>query len=192
MSDDDFIKSMLGDDVEPLNVDKRVSLSTDKELRVDKNPRRVAATAAPSVEMDPLSTLPQEMVDPLAILYFQRPGVQHGVFKNLRLGKYQLDARLDLHRMTVEQARVAVYQFVSDCVEHDVRCALVTHGKGLGREKPALLKSCVAHWLPELEAVLAFHSAQKYHGGSGATYILVRKSDKRKLENKEENRKNSR
>ncbi|PCK09468.1 MAG: DNA endonuclease SmrA [Alteromonadaceae bacterium] len=192
MSDDDFIKSMLGDDVEPLNVDKRVSLSTDKEPRVDKNPRRVAATAAPSVEMDPLSTLPQEMVDPLAILYFQRPGVQHGVFKNLRLGKYQLDARLDLHRMTVEQARVAVYQFVSDCVEHDVRCALVTHGKGLGREKPALLKSCVAHWLPELEAVLAFHSAQKYHGGSGATYILVRKSDKRKLENKEENRKNSR
>ena len=49
-------------------------------------------------------------------LSFKRDGVQHGVFKNLRLGKYQLDARLDLHHHRVEQARKAVFEFIRDCV----------------------------------------------------------------------------
>jgi DNA-nicking Smr family endonuclease len=51
----------------------------------------------------------------------------------------------------------------------------VTHGKGEGREQPARLKSCVNHWLRQFDQVLAFHSAQKTHGGVGATYILVKK-----------------
>src|SRR5690606_2238677 len=122
-------------------------------------------------------------VDPLEILEFKRPGVQNGVYRKLRLGNYAIDARLDLHRMTVEQARRAVFQFVADCMEQDIRCALVTHGKGVGRTQPALLKSCVAHWLPQFREVLAFHSAQKHHGGSGASYILLRKSERKRQEN---------
>ena len=49
------------------------------------------------------------------------------------------------------------------------------HGKGEGRERPAILKSCVNHWLRQFEQVLAFHTAQKYHGGLGATYVLIKK-----------------
>ena len=45
-----------------------------------------------------------------------------------------------------------------------------------GREEPAKIKSCVNHWLPQFSYVLAFHSAQKMHGGLGATYILLSKS----------------
>jgi hypothetical protein len=37
-------------------------------------------------------------------------------------------------------------------------------------------------WLPQFDAVLAFHSAQKQHGWVGATYVLLRKSEKKKLE----------
>ena len=126
-----------------------------------------------------------EPVAPLALLSFQRPGVQHGVFKKLRLGKYTVEAHLDLHRMTVEQARMAVIQFVRNCLSQDIRCALINHGKGEGRQQPAVLKSCIAYWLPQLEEILAFHSAQQHQGGLGATYIMLKKSDSKRQDNLE-------
>lgn len=190
MAEDDLFKSMLGDDVVPISVEKRVVIDKQKDNDVDKERRKQSAIDNLKSDEDPLASDPVEMVEPLSLLCYQKPGVQHGVFKNLRLGKYSLDARLDLHRMTVENARRAVYQFIQDCVNNDVRSALITHGKGEGRAKPALLKSCVAHWLPQLDEVLAFHTAQKHHGSYGATYVLMKKSEKKKLENKEKNRRN--
>jgi DNA-nicking Smr family endonuclease len=122
-----------------------------------------------------------KQVDPFDLLSFVRPGVQHGVFKNLRQGKYEIQSTLDLHRNTVEQARQALWVFLQDCQSHGVRCALVTHGKGENREHPAKLKSCVNHWLQQVDQVLAFHTAQKQHGGSGATYLLLKKSAQARL-----------
>lgn len=192
MSEEEIFQQMLGDDVEPLVTDKRVSIDKQRDGDIDKEKRRLAAEEAVAVKEDPLSSEPIEMVAPLDEITYRKPGVQHGVFKNLRLGKYAIDARLDLHRMTVEQARHTLYRFVVDCVSNDVRTALITHGKGEGRENPAMLKSCVAHWLPQMDAVLAFHTAQKQHGSYGATYVLLKKSDNKKLQNKEMNKKHRR
>ncbi len=186
--DDDFFRQAMGD-VKPLTVEKRVQLKQSATDLLNAPARRAAATAETVVENNSLSGEFIEPVDPLAILEFRRTGIQNGVFRNLRLGKYQIDARLDLHNMTVEQARSALYQFVNDCLEYDIRCALITHGKGEGRKNPAMLKSCVSHWLPQLEAVQAFHSAQKQHGGSGATYLLLRKSEKKRQEDLERHQK---
>jgi DNA-nicking Smr family endonuclease len=47
-----------------------------------------------------------------------------------------------------------------------------------------VLKGYVDHWLRELEAVQAFHSAQLSHGGTGAVYVLLRKSADQKRENR--------
>lgn len=123
------------------------------------------------------------LVEPHDELSFCLPGVQHGVFRKLRLGQYAIDSRLDLHGHTVEQARVALARFISDSLENDLRCVLITHGRGEGRATPALLKSCTNHWLREIAEVLAFHSAQLWHGGRGATYVLLRKSERKKREN---------
>jgi len=117
-----------------------------------------------------------KQLDPFDVLSFVRPGVQHGVYKNLRLGKYEIQASLDLHGRTVDQARHDVWRFLEDGFAQGIRCCLITHGKGQGREEPAKIKSCVNHWLPQFSYVLAFHSAQKMHGGLGATYILLSKS----------------
>ena len=111
------------------------------------------------------------------------------MFRNLRLGNYAIDARLDLHRMTMEQARLSLFRFVQDCLHNDVRTALITHGKSEGRPTPALMKSCVAHWLPQCEEVLAFHTAQKRHGGLGATYVLLKKSQLKKQQNRKDHSK---
>jgi len=170
-------------DVEPIKAADKVALVTAQNDKLDLSPRRQAAVAELQQDKNFLSGEYIEPVEPLAILEFKREGVQHGVYRNLRLGKYPIDARLDLHQMRLEQARSAVFQFIHDCMVHDIRCALITHGKGEGREQPALLKSCIAHWLPQFPQILAFHSAQKHHGASGGTYVLLRKSEKKKLEN---------
>ena len=48
-----------------------------------------------------------------------------------------------------------------------------------------LLKSCVAHWLPQMDEVLGFHTAQRQHGSYGATYVLLKKSSKKSLQSRE-------
>ncbi|WP_323846415.1 DNA endonuclease SmrA [Microbulbifer magnicolonia] len=188
-SDIDLFKDALGQlgDVKPLAQERRVALNKErKDAALGRRARREAATRETARELNPLSGEYVEPVDPWDPIEFKRDGVQNGVYRNLRLGKYAVDARLDLHRHTVEMARRAVVEFVRDCVEADVRCALITHGKGEGRKQPALLKSCVNHWLPQLREVLAFHSAQKQHGGLGATYVLLRKSERKRQENLEQ------
>lgn len=185
MSDEEDFKSLVGDDVQPLKQEKRVVISAEKEDQKTLEERRKRAQDEELKQADPLGGEPAEMVQPLDIVSYKRPGVQNGVFKNLRLGKYAVDARLDLHKMSVEVARKEIYQFVQDCVNHDVRSALITHGKGEGREQPAVLKSYVAFWLPQMEPVLAFHTATKQHGSYGATYVLLKKSEKKKLETRE-------
>lgn len=181
--DDDFFAAM--GDVKPIKKTSRVLLDSQTTDQKTAAIRRKAAQSETQSAADPLADADVKILEPTAIVEFQRPGVQHGVYRQLRLGKYQIEARLDLHRMNLEQARMAVYQFVKDCIANDIRCALITHGKGEGRQNPAVIKSHVAHWLPQIKEVLAFHSAQKHHGGTGATYIMLKKSEKKRQENLE-------
>lgn len=175
-AEDDF-SALLGDDIQPLQGKGANHIPKPSTLTPGVLQRRKAAQQEKQKSgnfLDPASII--NPVDPHDVLEFVRPGVQHGVYKNLRQGKYEIQSRLDLHRHRVEQARVALWDFVEGCQKHGVRCALVTHGKGEGREQPARLKSCVNHWLRQFNNVLAFHSAQKQHGGVGSTYILIKKN----------------
>jgi DNA-nicking Smr family endonuclease len=178
---DDNLFAQQMQDVKPIKQEARVDLAGEALDPIAIKKRRKAATEELAKNKNFLSGEYVEPVDPLAVLEFKRDGVQTGVYRNLRLGKYAIDARLDLHNMKVEQARTSVFQFIKDCMQQDIRCALITHGKGEGREQPAQLKSCVAHWLPQFDEVLAFHSAQKQHGWVGATYVLLRKPEQKKL-----------
>lgn len=174
---DDFFSSMLDDDVIPLTGKGAYRPQVSQKQTPGMAERRKAAQRDEALYANELATGSGiKQLDPFDILSFTRPGVQHGVFKNLRLGKYDIHSTLDLHGKTVEQSRQAVWGFIKDCYQQGVRCGLITHGKGQGREEPAKLKSCVNHWLPQIDTVLAFHTAQKQHGGLGATYILLKKS----------------
>lgn len=186
-SDSELFREALGElgDVKPLVRERKVALRKESDSGLNKRARREAAIEETEAQLNPLTGEGVDPVDPWDPLEFKRDGVQNGVYRNLRLGKYRVDARLDLHRHTVEMARRAVLEFVRDCMEADVRCALITHGKGEGRRQPAVLKSCVNAWLPHLREVLAFHSAQKQHGGLGATYVLLRKSERKRQDNLE-------
>ncbi|MFK8019156.1 MAG: DNA endonuclease SmrA [Pseudomonadales bacterium] len=186
MSDEDLFKEEL-DGVTPIQQQRvqRDSQGRTQSPSLTQQAARKAAMENIGGDGNPLADNFIPEVDPHAILEYGRPGVQHGVLKKMRLGKYAVDARLDLHKHTVEQARTAVYQFSQDCLRYDVRTALIVHGKG----EKAIIKSCVNYWLRDLPDVLAFHTAQKQHGGAGAVYVLFRKSDSQKLANKEKHSK---
>jgi len=145
--------------------------------------RQAAANAAKDNNTLTLGEVPP--VDPFDEIAFKRDGVQTGVYRKLRLGRYPQEATLDMHRMTVREAREAVWRFVHDAQRAGLRSVIITHGRGDRSETPGRLKSYVAHWLPTLPLVLAFHSAQRHHGGYGACYVLLRKNAEKRQDNRE-------
>ena len=112
-ADEDEFRALVGDDVEPLQAKGARYIPKPPELTPGILERRKAAQQEQLKSgnlLDPASII--NVVDPYDFLEFARPGVQHGVYKNLRQGKYEVQSRLDLHRHTVEQARVALWDFV--------------------------------------------------------------------------------
>lgn len=107
-------------------------------------------------------------------LVYQRPGVQPSVVRRLRRGEYRVEREIDLHGLTVAEAKQALRQFLIDALHRQVRCVRIVHGKGLrsGHRGP-VLKGAVSVVLRRTGAVLAFVSARPADGGSGALYALL-------------------
>lgn len=187
MSQDDFelFKKELSD-VQRLEND-RVNLHQSKEgPSIAQQARREAALGRkPNVDPNYLSTDFVEPVLPNDWLEYKKDGVQEGVYKKLRLGKYPIDAHIDLHRRSIKEARDDVFYFINGSLKRGKRTVLITHGKGERSHPQAVLKSHVNHWLKQHESVLAFHSAQKQHGGLGSVYVLLKKNDEEKQINRE-------
>ena len=109
-------------------------------------------------------------------LIFTRPGVQTSVMRKLRRGQFSIEAELDLHRMTAEQARQAIAHFLHQMGIDGRRCVRIIHGKGHGSfNKTPVLKNKVNRWLRQRDEVLAFCSARPVDGGTGALYVLLKR-----------------
>ena len=173
--DDLFRQEMTG--VAPLKEDDRVRDFRRGEPTVTQRLRRASAVARPDRDPNPL-TLPDQVpqAGPYDIVGLKKNGVQEGVYRKLRLGKYEPQATLDLHRVRLVEARDRVYLFIQESQQNGLRTVLISHGKGEHSERPALLKSYVLFWLEQFEQVLAFHSAPANRGGAGVTLALLRKS----------------
>lgn len=175
--------------VKPLKQEARV-VQSKRAVLADEAllNRREAAVVGKVADRNSLAVDGIVALDPWYVLDFKRPGIQNGVFRKLKQGRYDSEARLDLHRMRVVQARVAVFEFIEQSIELGLRTVMIVHGRGekkAEKEQSAILKGCVNHWLQELDAVQAFHSAQPQHGGTGAAYVLLRKSEQQKQVNRE-------
>ena len=110
-------------------------------------------------------------------LLYKTPGVQDKVFRKLRRGQFAVNAELDLHGYTVEHARDCLSDFLKQCVKRDQRCVRIVHGKGLrSRQGRPTIKSRIGKWLQQRQEVLAYCSARQVDGGTGALYVLLRKS----------------
>lgn len=189
MSNDErdfFLQEMA--DVKPLSGNDRVPAKNTNALTPEQAKQRQQAAAMDNKQDNNPLSLPEEVkqIGSDDIVGLKKNGVQEGVYRKLRLGKYDVQAAIDLHRVKLVDARKQVYEFLSKSHEHSLRTVLITHGKGRHSDKPAIMKSHVIHWLTESDLVLAFHSATKAHGGSGATYALLRKSAQSKQQSREQ------
>ena len=152
----------------------------------DKSVRRRLAQGSP----EGLSLDEIELLHPADPISWKRDGVQDGVFRNLRLGRYSADASLNLQQFTPSQARDELAGFVRQSYEFGIRTVLVQLGKSRGREdRPNRLKSYLDVWLQQLDLVLAYHSAQPHHGGVGAVYVMLRKNAQSRQQNWEQHQK---
>lgn len=126
-------------------------------------------------------------------LEFKREGLQTGVLDKLRLGKYSQQASLNLVRQTVENCRQQLFAFIHQAQQDGLRNVLIIHGKAKEEGSHAnIVRSYLARWLTEFEDVQAFSMALPHHGGSGACYVALRKSEAAKQENWERHAKRSR
>ena len=105
-----------------------------------------------------------------------RGGIQAKLQSKLKKGQVPFEFKIDLHGATVNQAGKQLQHAIESAHASGIRCVLVVHGRGKGSfdNKPAL-KTHVNQWLRDLPQVLAFHSAQARHGGTGALYVLLKR-----------------
>ncbi len=107
-------------------------------------------------------------------LSFRRAGVQDTVLRKLRRGHYRVEAELDLHGLSVDEAREALRLFLADAVARHRRCVRIVHGKGRGSgPRGPVLKKAVNLILRKTAPVVAFCSARQIDGGTGAIYALL-------------------
>jgi DNA-nicking Smr family endonuclease len=106
---------------------------------------------------------------------FQRPSVSRATMRMLARGSYAIQAEIDLHGMTVAEARPRLSDFIERCARNGKSCIRVVHGKGLGSgDRGPVLKLAVNRWLRKWDPVIAFVSARQVDGGTGALYVLLR------------------
>jgi DNA-nicking Smr family endonuclease len=108
-------------------------------------------------------------------LCYLRNGVGEQVMRKLRRGHWVIQDELDLHGLTIEEARPLLGEFLSQCARRGLRCVRIIHGKGLrSPNREPVLKRRVAGWLIQREDILAFCQARRADGGSGAVVVLLK------------------
>lgn len=103
---------------------------------------------------------------------YKRSDISYKILRKLRAGQYNMDAILDLHGMTVDEARVVLYEFLKNCRLEGFKNVLMIHGKG--HTKTPILKNKLNNWLRQTPQVLAFCSVADKDGRSGALYVLLK------------------
>lgn len=174
-------------DVKPIGNINRLPLASGTVIEtLSQKLKREALEKQVALDDNGLSIDHVIPVDPHDFITFKQDGVQEGVYKNLRLGKYQIDSRLSLQRMKFDDARLSLFNTITDCHERGIRTLLVDHGLGLqSKPFPGFMKSYVNQWLQEIESVIAFHTALKQHGGLSSVYVLLKKHANQKQINRE-------
>lgn len=162
-------------DVKPLTSTNQIQKSSSSTTHLD-----LPSSRPPTVfekQFIPLSSYIVEPVNAETLLHFHHLGVSKKQLDMLRKGHYPIEARLDLHGCTPNDAEEALCSFIAQHQLHH-RHVLIIHGKGGRFGEAPVIKNLVNRWLPQFPQVLAFHSALAKHGGAGALYVLLKSISK--------------
>ncbi|MDN5936000.1 MAG: Smr/MutS family protein [Nitrosospira sp.] len=158
-------------DVAPLPASGKIPQPRKQPLPI---PRQVPheEQAAPGDSLSDHIPLEMEAGDAWSFL---RPGQSRLTLRRLRRGHWGIQAQLDLHGFTREEARAELVAFLNTSKMRGFRCVRVIHGKGLSsKSHEPVLKARIGSWLSQREDVLAFCQARPEDGGSGAVLVLLK------------------
>ena len=105
------------------------------------------------------------------------PGLDRRTQTRMRRGQVKVEATMDLHGMTQDQAFRALTAFLHGSRDAGRRTVLVITGKGQGPGQ-GILRDAVPRWLnePEIRRMLrGFSHAAPKDGGKGALYVLLKR-----------------
>ncbi len=123
-------------------------------------------------------------------------GLDRRMRQRLARGQVEYEARLDLHGMSVEAARLALLRFLAESTAQGRRLVLVITGKGAAPfarhtlhgtshfdtpERQGRLRRKLPEWLAEDDMrvyVAGYQPAHPRHGGGGAFYVRIRRSER--------------
>jgi len=188
---------MTADDVKP----RRRRLTAEEHTLWSRITRSVAPlrrkpvpAAATPVPSPPGKTKPAPSLRPHPASRDKAPApaprlepLDRRVKQRLARGRDPIEARIDLHGRTQDEAHAALLRFLRKAQDDGARFALVITGKGARARdewsERGVLKRQVPLWLrlPEFRVyVVGFESAHVGHGGEGALYVRIKKSDDRR------------
>ncbi|WNL43822.1 DNA endonuclease SmrA [Halomonas sp. PAMB 3264] len=186
--DMDF-RAFVGD-VKPLAKGRRADTG---DRRSKPSEAQLARRESAEAAIDQNNFLSDDFVDllpPFDPLEYRREGIQQGVVDKLKHGGYPVQAQLHLLRRPLAECRRMLFPFIQDAFGHDLRSVMIVHGRGREIDSPAnVLRSYLAKWLCQFDEVQAYVSAQSSDGGLGATWVMLRKSDRAKANNRERQQK---
>ena len=108
-------------------------------------------------------------------------GIDKRTARRIRRGALPIDARIDLHGLTREEACRRLTRFIAESQAAGRRLVLVVTGKGRRAEDgmaAGVIRREAPLWLarpPNAARVLDTAPAQPRHGGDGALYVYLRK-----------------
>ena len=151
--------------VDPLTPDKERGESPPPSPPL---PMRFAGRPRPRLALEPQTPLPSLL----------SPAVTRQI---KRVRKIKAEARLDLHGMTRDQARLRLLRFLEACQDRGYVWVLVITGKGRregGTPLRGVLQGLVPQWLEEtaVRALVSGYATAKAHdGGEGALYVRIKR-----------------
>lgn len=176
--EDDALWKAVTRDVKPIKRTHSPGTKLDavkKPARAQPKPPGVTPPASPAIAKPaPRPTLP-----PRELSHGQAAGLDKRTMDRLRRGQLPVEAEIDLHGYTQEQAHSALNAFIIGQAATGRRCVRVITGKGSFRQGGGgVLKTAVPRWLNETplqDSILAFTHARRDDGGEGALYVLLRR-----------------
>ncbi|GAF57040.1 LOW QUALITY PROTEIN: hypothetical protein JCM18901_2807 [Psychrobacter sp. JCM 18901] len=175
--DDDkvlFMQAMHGvNQLEDKNVRSPASATKAGKPDAATLSKRAAAQGSEASDLGAGLSDMQALLNPVAAeayLSYKQPTLQNKIFDQLK----KRQAALVCGRYpccTIEEAREAMTQLLSQAKQKNETMVKIVHGKG----SEAILKTCINGWLRQLPEVLAFCSAPPKDGGNGAVLVLLKK-----------------
>ena len=183
-SDDDALWKAVTKDVKPIKRTPSAKAEAAKEAaQARPKPKKTATSAAPPTAL--ARPRPRPSLPARELSHGQAAGVDKRTMDRLRRGQLPIEAEIDLHGHTQEEAHSALNAFIAGHAAAGRRCVRVITGKGSFRQGGGgVLKTAVPRWLNETplqDSILAFTHARRDDGGEGALYVLLRRKRPRGL-----------